>query len=202
MGELRHGESLAHLQTPLRFALHVALAREDCAAAEQAIMTLRRLKPTSSGFADSLDVFYVWVEANLRDDPAPLLAYFASLSDLEADLWSNQVAPIMFIGEHGWTLPASFFALWDATPPEVWHDAQHRCMAVARALAAEDNAALAAAIDEAEAHGLIPHAARMRIVLAQRTGDRAHLERARPILERLGDRQFLQRLKEVEDALG
>lgn len=74
-------------------------------------------------------------------------------------------------------------------------------MAVARALAAEDNAALAAAIDEAEAHGLIPHAARMRVVLAQRTGDRAHLERSRPILERLGDRQFLRRLKEVEDAL-
>lgn len=202
MGELRHGESLAHLQTPLRFALHVALAREDCAAAEQAIMTLRRLNPKSSGFADPLAVFYLWVEANLRDDPAPLLAHFALLSGLEADLWGNQVAPIMFISEYGLTLPTSFFTLWDAAAPGLWYDAQHRCIAIARALAAEDNAALAAAIDEAEAHGLIPHAARMRIVLAQRTGDRAHLERARPILERLGDRQFLQRLKEVEDALG
>ena len=199
--ERGRAEGMICLAGTYDLALQVALAREDCAAADQAITTLRRLSPKSSGFPDTLDVFYVWVEANLRDDPAPLLAHFASLSDLEADLWGNQVAPIMFIGEHGWTLPASFFALWDATPPEVWWDAQHRCMAVARALAAEDNAALAAAIDEAEAHGLIPHAARMRIVLAQRTGDRAHLERARPILERLGDRQFLRRLKEVEDAL-
>jgi hypothetical protein len=41
----------------------------------------------------------------------------------------------------------------------------------------------------------------MRIVLAQQTGDRAQLERARPVLERLGDRQFLRRLAEVEGAL-
>jgi hypothetical protein len=52
-------------------------------------------------------------------------------------------------------------------------------------------------IDDAEAHGLIPHAARMRIVLAQRTGDRAQLERARPVLERLGDKQFLRKLEAV-----
>jgi hypothetical protein len=38
---------------------------------------------------------------------------------------------------------------------------------------------------------------RERFVLAQRTGDRSHLERARPVLELLGDRQFLQRLEEV-----
>jgi hypothetical protein len=37
----------------------------------------------------------------------------------------------------------------------------------------------------------------MRIVLARRTGDRAQLERARPVLERLGDRQFLRRLELV-----
>jgi hypothetical protein len=41
----------------------------------------------------------------------------------------------------------------------------------------------------------------MRIVLAQRTGDRAHLEPARPVLERLGDRQFLRRLEAVQAAL-
>jgi hypothetical protein len=41
----------------------------------------------------------------------------------------------------------------------------------------------------------------MRIVLAQRTSDRAQLERARPVLERLGDRQFLRRLEEVAATL-
>jgi hypothetical protein len=41
----------------------------------------------------------------------------------------------------------------------------------------------------------------MRIVLAQRTGGRMLLERARPVLVRLGDRQFLRRLQEVKGAL-
>jgi hypothetical protein len=56
---------------------------------------------------------------------------------------------------------------------------------------------LADAIDQAKRRGLVPHAARIRIVLAQRTGDRAHLARARMILEQLGDRQFLRRLERV-----
>ena len=50
---------------------------------------------------------------------------------------------------------------------------------------------------EDETHGFVLHVAHMRIVLAQRTGDRMLLERARPVLERLGDRQFLRRLEEI-----
>lgn len=76
-----------------------------------------------------------------------------------------------------------------------------RVLAIARAPVADDDAALAAAIDDAEAHGLVPHAARMRIVLAERTGDPTQLERARPVLQRLGDRQFLRRLEEVAAAI-
>src|SRR5262249_49432428 len=76
-----------------------------------------------------------------------------------------------------------------------------RSLEIAQALAAGDDARLAAAIEEAEAHGLLPHAARMRITLAQHTGNRGQLDRARPVLERLGDRQFLRRLAEVEAAL-
>jgi hypothetical protein len=52
-------------------------------------------------------------------------------------------------------------------------------------------------VDEAEAAGLITRAARMRVVLAQRLGDLAQLERARSVLERLGDRRFLHRLAEI-----
>jgi hypothetical protein len=44
---------------------------------------------------------------------------------------------------------------------------------------------------------MIAQAARLRIVLAQRTGDRTQLERARLLLEQIGDRQFLRRLEEV-----
>ncbi|HEX9036407.1 MAG TPA: hypothetical protein VF808_05400 [Ktedonobacterales bacterium] len=70
-------------------------------------------------------------------------------------------------------------------------------MAIARALAANDGSALASAIVDAEARGLIPHAARMSIALAQRTGDRAQLERARVALERIGVRLFLRKLEMV-----
>jgi hypothetical protein len=41
----------------------------------------------------------------------------------------------------------------------------------------------------------------MRIILAQRTGDRAQLERARAALERLDDRLFLRKLEAVAAAL-
>ena len=57
------------------------------------------------------------------------------------------------------------------------------------------------AIDEVEASHRIVHAARMRIVLAQRTGDPMHLERARPVLEQLGDRRSLRKLEEVRVGL-
>jgi len=76
-----------------------------------------------------------------------------------------------------------------------------RLVEIAEALAQEDDARLSMAIEEAEAHGLIAQAARLRIVLAQRTGDLTQLERARPALERLGDRQFLRRLEKVAAAL-
>ena len=72
---------------------------------------------------------------------------------------------------------------------------------IAQALLDDDNTALASAIDAAEAHGLLVHAARMRIVLAQRSSDRAQLDRARPVLERLNDLRSLRRLEEVEALL-
>lgn len=71
------------------------------------------------------------------------------------------------------------------------------CAKIAQALRDDDNAALASAIDEAEAHGLIVHAARMRVVLAQRTDDRTQLDCARLVLEPLGDRVFLRRIEEA-----
>ncbi len=52
-----------------------------------------------------------------------------------------------------------------------------------------------------EASQRIVHAARMRIVLAQRSHNPAHLARARAVFERLGDRRSLRKVEEVQAAL-
>jgi hypothetical protein len=75
------------------------------------------------------------------------------------------------------------------------------CLTIAQALSADDDARLAAALEEAERGGVVAHVARMRIVLAQRSGNRRQLEQARPVLQRLGDRQFLRRLEEVANRI-
>ena len=104
---------------------------------------------------------------------------------------------IMLFTEHGQCPPAelmeqnTYFA----------DDLTLRATAIASALAADDNEALARAIDQAEAHHLTVHGARMRIVLARRTGDRSQLERARSVLEPLEDRLFLSKLREVAQSL-
>ncbi|HET8844869.1 MAG TPA: AAA family ATPase, partial [Ktedonobacteraceae bacterium] len=76
-----------------------------------------------------------------------------------------------------------------------------RASAIVRALKADDNEALALAIDDAEKHQLIVHAAHMRIVLAKRSGDLSQLERARSVLEHLEDRLFLRKLRSIEAVL-
>lgn len=73
-----------------------------------------------------------------------------------------------------------------------------RAINIAEALKSNDHVALERAIDEADEHQLIVHAAHMRIVLAKRTGDLSQLERARVVLERLGDKLFLRKLHEIE----
>lgn len=105
--------------------------------------------------------------------------------------------PIMLCSEYEQCAPAEAFTLGDYYED----DLTLRAARVARALMADDNEALARAIDEAEAHQLVVHAAHMRIVLARRSGDASHLDRARPVLERLGDQLFLGRLRQVEALL-
>ncbi|HEY1348590.1 MAG TPA: hypothetical protein VGF67_03055 [Ktedonobacteraceae bacterium] len=78
-------------------------------------------------------------------------------------------------------------------------DLTMRASNIVKALRANENEALARAIDEAEAHQLIVHAARMRIVLARRTGDLSQIERARPVLERLEDRLFLRKAQIIAE---
>jgi hypothetical protein len=170
--------------------LDVALARDDQPGADAAAGILDRILNVSHRATPARRAV---VAAYRADDPARL--------DLEG-LKSNPITPegwwaLKLLTERG--LPAPDWLIQagrDGTLGFLWAAVAH----VAHALATGDDAQLAMAIEDAEAHDLISHAARMRIVLAQRSGDRTQLDRVRPVLEQLGDRQFLRRLAEVEGA--
>ncbi|HET9921402.1 MAG TPA: adenylate/guanylate cyclase domain-containing protein [Ktedonobacteraceae bacterium] len=162
-------------------ALELAKAREDRPAIDMAASTLERILPESPGNKD----------------------FIAAVRDGE---------PGKFDLEHiGVGVPGLFLSFFSEAglppPPKLMqesvfqNDMTIRCRQIAQALLDDDNVALSSAIDDAEAHGLIVHATRMRVVLAQRTHDRSQLDRARPTLERLTDRLFLRRLQEVEAAI-
>jgi hypothetical protein len=72
---------------------------------------------------------------------------------------------------------------------------------IAEALSQNDSQRLAHCIALLERQQDIVHAARMRIVLGERTRDLTQLELARSVLQQLGDQKFLQRLTEVENKL-
>ena len=103
----------------------------------------------------------------------------------------------MFLTDRGISAPPALIARLGILLNVLPIDHLIRLVATAEALVSEENERLSAAVEEEESHGLIAQATRMRIVLAQRTGDRSQLERARPMLERIGDRQFLRRLEKV-----
>jgi class 3 adenylate cyclase len=169
--------------------LSIALAREDRAVADAAASVLERGLPIGDTNARAL------LTALREDDPNKIT--FDPTSEEHGG--QTAIPILMFLSEHGIHAPQalierllswlSWFTWW-------FDNGVIRCVEIAQALSVEDHALLATAIDEAEIHGLIPHAARMRMVLAQRTGDRTQLERARPLLERLGDRRSLRRLEE------
>jgi hypothetical protein len=132
------------------------------------------------------------IAAYVHDDPGRL--------DLTVPLTSLAMLTthtLMFLNERNLTAPSAFLEAARAQSETTTWDALRRCVVIAEALAAGDSTQLASAIDEAEIHGLAPHAARMRIVLAEHTADHSMLERARSTLERLGDYLFLRRLETV-----
>jgi class 3 adenylate cyclase/tetratricopeptide (TPR) repeat protein len=172
--------------------LNVALARKDRALADAASSVIERGLPIGDTNARSL-------LAALREDDPNMI----TLNPPNEHFEGNQAAIpiIMFLSEHGIHAPQALIEgllSWLSWYTWWYTNVVIRCVEIAQALAVEDHARLAKAIDEAETHGLIPHAARMRIVLAQRTSDQTQLERARPVLERLGDRRSLRRLEEIE----
>lgn len=101
-------------------------------------------------------------------DPAPLLAGLNSIANSDTRVLGNRsyLYFTMFMNERGLLLPRT---LLDQIVARTWTrhaDALNCVVAIATALASADDARLEQTIDETEAHSLIPHAARMRIVLA------------------------------------
>jgi hypothetical protein len=168
--------------------LIVAMARDDRAAADACIATLRRLTQRAG-----LAALGTVAEA-LRADDMP---------QLEVDptgLPYTWVWTLLLLSERG--IPAPDAVLDHARD----HADEFVALgpfyfAVAKAIKDRDPAQLAAAIDAMDTQGWVPETARLRIVLAEMTGDPALLEQARPVLERLEDRQFLRRLEEVAASL-
>jgi len=173
--------------------LCIALAREERASIDAYEALLHRLAPVwyKEGRATLLTVAYrdedfEQIRTRLLED--------AKRTDSTRDIRGLY---IMIFSEHGLMASTELGVLGTFFSD----DLTRQTMKVAQALSDNDNEALEKAIDEAEEHQLIVHAARMRIVLAKRTGDKRHLERARPVLERLEDRLFLRKLQEAEALL-
>lgn len=191
MGSSANARTLGGIYYDLLF---VGLAREDRATTEAAATVLRRV------FDDERDaVDRSIISAMLQSDPS--LIDFKGVIERGGD-WRTHLV-LLVCNEHGLVVPGAMIeyirelraqpSIPDAIPPSI---------EITEAIAARDPAALARAIDQAERHQLIPHAARVRVVLAEMLGDPAPLEGARPELERLQDQQFLRRLDEVAAALG
>ena len=159
----------------------LAKAREDRPAMDIAASVIERMFPGDDDAKEFISI--------VRNDD------FSKLN-LEKSGVGVTGLLISFFSESGLQAPQKFMQ-----GSVFQNDMTTWCVRVAQAFIDDVNDQLATAIDEAEAHHLVVHAARMRIVLAQRTGDRSQLERARTVLERLGDRCYLRKLEEVAAAL-
>jgi hypothetical protein len=173
-------------------ALHVAMARENREQAEVAAASLRTLLSAGHRRAE-----LGALEAYVHDDPAPLQGKM-EVSEVNTAPFSFGFA---FCLERGVLPSPQILAVARGQATEIRSAMGLAYLAEANALEAGDMPGLALAIDQSEAFGLAPHAARMRIVLANLTGDPRPLARASPVLESLQDRQFLKRLQNVELAL-
>jgi class 3 adenylate cyclase/predicted ATPase len=164
--------------------LFIALSQQDQAQIEAMEKMLRKIRPEWQDI-DTLPVVEFYRDGNFSQ---------FIVGNRTTDLTGSQ---IMLFTEHGQCPPDDLMNQGDYFAD----DLTLRASNIAAALKSDDDQALSQAIDEAEEHQLTLHAARMRIVLAKRTGDLRQLERARPLLEQLEDRLFLRTLCEVEEQL-
>jgi len=186
--QVQHGVGAnTHVAGGYVCALHIALAREDRTLADVAISVLERCFSSEQVNACAL------LAAYREDDPRHLNF------DPSSDEWTAPM--LMFLTDRGIPAPPVLIARLHALNSSLPIDQWIQILEIAEALDNSDLVRLAKAIDKAADHGMIAQTARLRIVLAQRTGDKAQIERARHVLEQIGDRQFLRRLEDVAAAL-
>ena len=165
--------------------LLMALAREDRALIDTLISKLRKdTQPLGEAFLSVID-------AIAEDDASNLLQ---ERPGHVGDMFS--VVLLLFANEHAFPLSEEVLGRLKDTG-----DGDRCLLEIAHALTTGDLLRLAQAIDEAEAHKLVHHAARMRVILAQRSHDPRPLALVRPVLERLGDRQFLCHLEKASQTI-
>ncbi|MFJ4680339.1 adenylate/guanylate cyclase domain-containing protein [Kitasatospora sp. NPDC088783] len=224
----RYGTYSMHLAQPLAYGLSIAYAfgewdtaerlsdylvhafEESSASPENRVFCLdgffaliriamaRGERDAANRFADLLsestkDVQSLWsttralLAMELQDGPGD--------HDLDAaTLGSHAFAVVSFHNERGLPSPSALIQA-AATHSSARHS---QVVEVATALRRHDHRALAECINTLENHGRRVAAARLRIVLADRTTDPAPLSAARHTLEKLRDARFLHRLAETE----
>ncbi|MBX5456674.1 MAG: AAA family ATPase [Thermogemmatispora sp.] len=184
-------ERTSHLADAYFCLFLVAQAREEPARCAHLAILLRSLLPA----AMPVEKERGFQEALLQDDPQLM-----PVEGLRRD-HLHLLYCLRFYNEHGLSTPQPLLSCASQLQSESSSALLAPYLAIAQALATNDLPALARAIDAAETAGHPPHAARMRLVLAERSGDRRQLERARPTLERLRDRRALRHLAEIEALL-
>jgi class 3 adenylate cyclase/tetratricopeptide (TPR) repeat protein len=170
------------------YIFRIALAHEHLSEAQELAATLQHL---SNDLFPDYKVILALTQYLLRDEIGCLnFADLTSCKSFDAFLLLNVCS------EYNLPVPTHFIAL--ARKRRHVINVNLLVIDLAEALAAQEYARMAFLIDELIACDCIVHATRMRLVLAQRTGDHEQLALARPVLERLGDQQFLRKLAEIE----
>lgn len=167
--------------------VRIALAREDRGAANRFSQLL-------------LDC--------LHDAPALLPIGKAMLVLELRDAPGNQEIDVNVFGAQSFGVVAFNNERGVVSPPELLAAAATNgsglgsgVLEVARALHEGDNAALAGCVGELDRNLHRVTAARLRIVLAERTGDLSYLTEAQPVLVALHDRRFLRRLEKIRGGI-
>ena len=168
--------------------LQIALSREDTAGVEESFAVFDKFLHPERHPND-----YMLIQLYRTGDPSRITLSQQGIQRLTFSLW----LVLLFLCERDLPVPADILAQARAEDTNDQMSAWRCVTDIATALEADDTVALASSIEAADALGLKPFVARMRIILARRTGDVAPLAVARPVLEELGDTLFLRKLAEV-----
>ena len=187
--QVGHDHSIKALLTSSYLSLlSIALAREDQEEGNANLLILYDILTEQMAGQRS------FISALVADQEAPVDLSWVTV---RAPFWA--VLAFLFMNERGLAAPPMLIV--QGRMISSTDNLLLRLIEINEAISAGNTEQLAAAIDQAETYGLRPHAARMRIVLAQRLGNPILLEQVRPVLEEFGDHRTLRRLEKVQIVL-